>query len=100
MPKESNNCQQPTVAIYSQAQRITRRRTAQEERQRGVAAANSRDLSSKLKRNSCLGEVKEFGVSQNILEKVYVSLIESILVFNISVWFGHLTLINKISWPG
>ncbi|XDV35077.1 hypothetical protein PO909_005118, partial [Leuciscus waleckii] len=40
-------------------------------------------------------KLKEFDVSQNILEKVYVSLIESILVFNISVWFGHLTLINK-----
>lgn len=40
-------------------------------------------------------KLKEFGVSQNILEKVYVSLIESMLVFNISVWFGYLTLTNK-----
>ncbi len=36
-----------------------------------------------------------FGVFQHILEKVYISLIESILTFNISVWYGRLTLTNK-----
>ena len=40
-------------------------------------------------------KLKGFGVSPDILEKVYVSLVESILVFNICVWYGHLTLANR-----
>lgn len=41
-------------------------------------------------------KVKWFGVSLDIMgKKVYVSLIESIIVFNISVWYGHMTSVNR-----
>ena len=42
-----------------------------------------------------LRKLKHFGVSQGILEMVYISLIESILAFNIVTWFGVLTVRNK-----
>lgn len=39
-----------------------------------------------------------FGVNCNILERTYVSLIESGLTYNSSVWYGHLTLLkNRLS---
>lgn len=40
-------------------------------------------------------KLRGFGVSSQILERVYVGLIESVLVFNITVWFGYLTVANK-----
>lgn len=40
-------------------------------------------------------KLRGFSVSSQILERVYVSLIESVLVFNITVWFGYLTVTNK-----
>lgn len=40
-------------------------------------------------------KLRGFGVRPDILERVYISLVESILVFNITVWYGHLTLVNK-----
>ena len=42
-----------------------------------------------------LRKLKHFGVSQGILEMVYISLIESILAFNIVNWFGVLIVRNK-----
>lgn len=42
-----------------------------------------------------LRKLKNFDVSESVLQKVYVSLIESVLLFNISVWFSHLTVKNK-----
>ena len=42
-----------------------------------------------------LRKLRSFGVSGNVLETVYKSLIESVLSFNISVWFGHLSVKNR-----
>lgn len=39
-------------------------------------------------------KLREFKVSPYVLKKVYVSLIQSVLVFNITVWCGHLTPIK------
>lgn len=40
-------------------------------------------------------KLRGFGVRVDILERVYVSLVESIIIFNITVWYGHLTQANK-----
>lgn len=40
-------------------------------------------------------KLKGFRVNRNVLKKVYVSLMENILLCNISVWYRHLTLTNK-----
>ncbi len=42
-----------------------------------------------------LRKLKSFRVSDHILESVYRSLIESILTFNVIVWFGLLTVKDK-----
>lgn len=42
-----------------------------------------------------LRKLKSFEVSSQILETVYRSLVESILTFNIIVWFGNLTVKDK-----
>lgn len=42
-----------------------------------------------------LRKLRSFSVSQEILETVYRSLIESVLVFNCIVWFGNLSVKNK-----
>ena len=39
-----------------------------------------------------LRKLNSFGVSQSVLELVYRGLIESILSFNISTWYGHLAV--------
>ena len=42
-----------------------------------------------------LRKLRSFSVSQHVLELVYRGLIESILSFNISTWYGHLTVKQK-----
>ena len=42
-----------------------------------------------------LRKLKSFDVNEGVLKKVYTSLIESVLTFNISAWFNHLTVKNK-----
>jgi hypothetical protein len=42
-----------------------------------------------------LRKLRNFGVSSQVLESVYRSLIESILTFNLIVWFGALTVRDK-----
>ena len=42
-----------------------------------------------------LRKLRSFGVSCNVMELVYKSVIESLLSFNITVWFGNLSLANK-----
>lgn len=42
-----------------------------------------------------LRKLRNFNVDQTILESVYRSLIESVLVFNIVSWYGNLTVKNK-----
>ena len=42
-----------------------------------------------------LRKLRSFSVSQEILQLVYRSLVESILSFNIVSWFGNLTVKNK-----
>jgi hypothetical protein len=39
--------------------------------------------------------MKGFGVSQDVLERVYSSLVESILMFNMTVWYGNLSVRSK-----
>ena len=48
-----------------------------------------------MQRMFLLRKLRSFGVSQGILEKVYKSLIQSLLSFNITVWYGNLTVKNK-----
>ena len=43
-----------------------------------------------MQRMYLLRKLRNFGVSQRILQTVYRSLIESILTFNMSVWYGIL----------
>ena len=43
-----------------------------------------------------LRKLKSFNVSQCILERVYRSLIESVISFNIVTWYGNLTMRNKL----
>ena len=43
-------------------------------------------------RSYLLRKLKSFHVSQNILQLVYRSLFESILTFNIILWYGNLTV--------
>ena len=40
-------------------------------------------------------KLKGFGVSQDVLERVYSSLVESILKFNMTVWYGNLSVRSK-----
>jgi hypothetical protein len=40
-------------------------------------------------------KLKSFGVSPELLQTVYKSLIESLLMYNISCWFGHLSVQNR-----
>ena len=42
-----------------------------------------------------LRKLKSLDVSQNVLQLVYKSLIESVLTFNIVLWYGNLTVKNK-----
>ncbi len=42
-----------------------------------------------------LRKLRSFGVSEKVLETVYKSLIQSLLSFNISVWFGNLSVKNR-----
>jgi hypothetical protein len=42
-----------------------------------------------------LRKLRSFGVSEAVLETVYKSLIQSLLSFNITVWFGNLSAKNK-----
>ena len=42
-----------------------------------------------------LRKLKSFQVSQNILQLVYRSLIESVLTFNIILWYGNLSVKNR-----
>ena len=42
-----------------------------------------------------LGKPRSFNVRKDILESVYRSLIQSILVFNIVTWYGNLTVKNR-----
>ena len=42
-----------------------------------------------------LRKLKSFDVSQNVLQLVYRSIIESVLTFNIIFWYGNLTVKNK-----
>ena len=42
-----------------------------------------------------LRKLKSFDVSQNVLQLVYRSIIESVLTFNIILWYGNLTVKNK-----
>ncbi|XDV34345.1 hypothetical protein PO909_004512 [Leuciscus waleckii] len=39
--------------------------------------------------------LNHFGVSKIILEMVYKNFVESILVFNMTSWYGNLTVVNK-----
>ena len=42
-----------------------------------------------------LRKIKSFNVSQNVLQMVYRSLIESVLTFNIVLWYGNLTVKHR-----
>jgi len=43
-----------------------------------------------------LRKLREFSVSQDVLQRVYTSLIESVIGYNITVWFGRATYMNKV----
>lgn len=43
-----------------------------------------------------LRKLKEFCVSKAVLQRVYTGLIESVLGYNITVWFGRVTSANKV----
>lgn len=45
--------------------------------------------------NYGVAKYSKMGVSQNILDMVYKSLIESILSFNIIMWFGNLHIVRR-----
>ncbi len=44
-----------------------------------------------------LWKLGEFSVSQGVLQRVYISLIESVLGYNITAWFGRITSVNKVN---
>jgi len=48
-----------------------------------------------MQRMYLLRKLRSFGVSVQVLENVYISLIQSVLSFNITVWFGNLSVKNK-----
>ena len=42
-----------------------------------------------------LRKLRSFGVSESVLENVYKSLVQSLLSFNITAWFGNLSVKNR-----
>ncbi len=43
-----------------------------------------------------LRKLREFSVSQGVLQRVFISLIKSVLGYNITAWFGQITSVNKV----
>ena len=48
-----------------------------------------------LQRMFLLRKLRGFGVSSNVLETIYNSVVENEMTFNIMSWYGHLTVKNK-----
>ncbi len=43
-----------------------------------------------------LRKLREFSISQGVLQRVYISLIERVLGYDISAWFGRIISVNKL----
>ncbi len=49
-----------------------------------------------IKRLYLLRKLREFSISQGVLQRVYISLIERVLGYDISAWFGRIISVNKL----